>query len=202
MSHVTATPRTPGRGPPSRAGSKAPPPPARTVLIARENGTCLPRERYLFVARTVLVARENGTYSSRERYLFVVRTGVPWWPGRGRPCPGPVGESVDARGILATAQPRHTRSHELHGPEEVRMTPLGQECPRARRGVITRRSSPTARRPTATAAGLQLPPGASSRTRRSPQCPRRPRRPRPGPAPRPRQGSQPGSPSSSTVSSG
>ncbi len=32
-----------------------------------------PRERYLLLARTVLIARENGTCSPRERYLFVVR---------------------------------------------------------------------------------------------------------------------------------
>ena len=29
------------------------------------------------------------------------------------------------RGSLVAAQLRHTRLHELHGPEEVRMTPLG-----------------------------------------------------------------------------
>jgi len=32
----------------------------RTVLVARENGTCCSRERYLFFVRTVLIARENG----------------------------------------------------------------------------------------------------------------------------------------------
>ena len=44
-------------------------PPATT----RENGTCLPRERYLFAVRTVLVCRENGTCCSRERVASGLR---------------------------------------------------------------------------------------------------------------------------------
>ena len=49
------------------------------------------------------------------------------------------------RGNLVAAQLRHTRLHELHGPEEVRMTPLGPRAVPSPQGqAITRRSSPTA----------------------------------------------------------
>ena len=56
--------RRPGAPGPGRDLTRPTSPPLPSPSL-RENGTYSSRERYLFVARTVLIARENGTYLLR-----------------------------------------------------------------------------------------------------------------------------------------
>ena len=63
----------PSRHPPARSLS------ARTVLIARENGTCSPRERYLFVVRTDGASGCLWVRVARSARQWVLGGPGAWW---------------------------------------------------------------------------------------------------------------------------